>query len=352
MPTEDVTLDEPTFAGLIADLDRLYELRERLSARQRKKLDERLAVQRVYALRAHIDVIWHERPDFLLRTHRGSKPFGVEVRRLFDSGSSARLEEAVGYSEHLLSGGAVWHKDDVGGLSVAKIRIEDADGRAIAKDEPAIIRSMPTRAKWLASVRDAMLKKESLFPPQCDVSHINLILDERTSSLATVESCDFYPHFFTSELRQTVFHSPFREIFLITRLKSGRVSIPLRMLLTTAQLFFFDAALASIELKLETTAEYMTLFTAYLRSLTSRQIGLRGGDAGTEVLHGDVGLLVSQDGDGLHPAVRMYMDESWPDCYTIDEALPQLPKDLTVALDAVQVKSTFTSGIAFPAWGT
>ena len=191
-------------------------------------------------------MIWHERPDFLLRPCLGSNQFGVEVRRLFDSGSSARLEEAQGYSEHLLSGGAVWHKEDVSGLSVVKIGIEDAYGNVIASDEPAIMRPMPARAAWLEAVRNAITEKEDVFPPQCDVSHINLILDDRIGALATVESDDFYLHFFTDELRQTVFYSPFREIFLITRLKSGRVFVPLRMMLTTAQLFFFDAALASM----------------------------------------------------------------------------------------------------------
>lgn len=352
MLPENMVIDEPLFLELIADLNRFYELRNRLSTRQRKKLDERLALHRVYALRSHLDVIWHERPDFLLRPHLGSKQFGVEVQRLFDSGSSARLDEALGYSEHLLSGGAVWHKDDISGLTVAKIQIEDVDGKVIANDEPAIYRSMPTRREWLAGVRDAMVQKESLFPPRCDVSHINLILDERTCPLATVESQDFYQHFFTDELRETVFHSPFREIFLLTRLKSGRVFVPLRMLLTIAQLFFFDAALASIELNPDMPAGYMALFAAYLRSLTSVQVGVRREDAGTEVLHGDVGLLVSQDAEGLHSTVRMYMDAKWPDCDTTGEALPQLPKELTIAVDAVQAKSTFTSNVAVRTWGT
>src|SRR5688572_22522274 len=126
------------FLSLISNFDRYYDLSRELSARHRKKLDERLALHRVYAARSHADVVWHERPDFLLRARSGSKQFGVEVRRLFDSGSSARLDEASGYTEHLLSGGAVWHKDDVSGLSVVKIRIEDAEGNAVAVNEPAI----------------------------------------------------------------------------------------------------------------------------------------------------------------------------------------------------------------------
>jgi hypothetical protein len=269
-------IDEETFKKLIVDRERFYAVREALTVHERKKLDERVVLEKIYRDQNLAEVTWRETPDFSVRLRQRSREFGVEICRYYDSGSEARLRETPGYSQRLLAGGSVRHKDDLTGLSVTTVSIQDADGKTIAADEPAIMRQMPAIGAVAEGVRTAIINKKSLFPLQDDLRHVNLVVEERTGILATSEVSAFYRLFGTPHLNEAVFASQFREIFVISRFKSGPAYIPLKMLLALGRLYFFHAALAmtqpdqTIEMR-----DYMALFAGYLQTLTPERVGIR-----------------------------------------------------------------------------
>ena len=339
-------LDEALFRTLHGDAVRREEFERQSGVRHRKKFDERLVLEKIYRSRRVSEVVWGERPDFRLRSRPGDPTFGVEVVRFFDSPSSARLRELPGYSEHLLSGGSVRHKQDLTGFTVTKVQIIDQDGAPIVSDYPAIMRKQPSVAECVSGVCSVIQDKEGLCSVAHDLSHMNLIVDDRTGVLTTTASADFYRVFCTQELQRVVFQSRFREIFFLSRFKSGPAYVPLKMLLTLGRLFFFqEAVLKSGRADSMEIADYMAMAAAYLRSLVREPVGIRPEGATAEVLYGDSGFILS---DELHTTVRTYMDTPWPTADISGATLPAWPNDLLPVLENVEADSTFTSEIAFP----
>ena len=343
-----MTINEETFKKLIADRERFYAVRDALTVHERKKLDERLVLEKIYSGLNLAEVNWREKPDFSVRLRERSREFGVEVCRYYDSEAEARLREAPGYTEHLLSGGDVRHKDDVTGFSVTTVAIQDAAGRIVAADEPAIMRQMPTCPAVAEGIRTTILEKEKLVSVASGLAHVNLVVEERTGILATSDTSEFYRLFGTS-LSESVFTSRFREIFVISGFKSGPAYVPLKMLFTLARLYFFHDALvqtqsdAPIEMR-----EYMALFAEHLRSLTPERVGIRAEGETTEVLFGDTGFIVAEDSEGLHTTLRMYRDTEWPSCNVPSHGSSSLAKQIEGILQELMARNTFVSPIAFP----
>jgi hypothetical protein len=150
--TGAVELDQALFRILLGDAVHRDEFERQSGVRHRKKFDERLVLEKIYRSRRVSEVVWGERPDFRLRSRPGDPTFGVEVVRSFDSPSSASLRELPGYSEHLLSGGSVRHKQDLTGFTVTKVQIIDQDGAPIVSDYPAIMREQPPVAECVSGV--------------------------------------------------------------------------------------------------------------------------------------------------------------------------------------------------------
>ncbi len=322
------------------------EFEHKSGVRHRKKFDERLVLEKIYQSRRVSEVVWDERPDFRIRSLPGDPMFGVEVVRFFDTQSSARLRELPGYSQDLLAGGHVRHKEDLTGFSVTTLKIIDKNGATIVSDYPAIMQQHPSLATCVTGVCRVIEDKDRLFSVACDVSHMNLIVDDRTYVLAAVATSDFYRVFCTKELQRVVFESRFREIFFVTRFNSGAAYVRLKMLLTLSRLFFFqEAILKSGRTEAMEAADYMALLAAYLRSFVQQPVGIRPEGPTAEVLYGDNGFIVS---DELDTTVRIYRDSRWPTADVSGAKLPALPNDLLQVLEKLEVESTFKSEIAFP----
>jgi len=348
-PHKVITINEATFKQLVGNRELFYNARDGLTVRGRKKLDERVLLERIYRDREVVDVAWRERPDFAVRCRHGGRPFGVEVCRYYDSQSEARLRETPGYTGHLLAGGAVWHKDDITGLSVTTISIQDANGRTIATDEPAIFRQKSPIAAVVDGVRSAILDKERVFPVEDNLSHVNLIVEERTGSLGTITSSDFYLYFGRPSNADAVFRSQFREIFLVTRFTTGPMYVPLKLLFTLARLHFFHNALAeSLGDEHVEMYDYMALFAGHLRTITVGPVGIREEANTGEVLYGDTGFIVAQDAEGLQTTIRMYRDAAWPPCLHATAASSPLALRIHARALEVAAQNTFASPIAFP----
>ena len=82
-----MTINEDTFKDLIADRERFYAVRDALTVHERKKLDERVVLEKIYAGQNLAAVSWRETPDFSVRLRQRSREFGVEIYRYYDSGS-------------------------------------------------------------------------------------------------------------------------------------------------------------------------------------------------------------------------------------------------------------------------
>lgn len=219
--------------------------------------------------------------------------------------------------------------------------------RTIASHIPAIISEVPSLAHCAGAVAQLVREKGGLFPLIAGVSHVNLIVADQTLLLSPLERSAFYRVFCTPELQDSVFGSQFREVFFLTRFKSGRAYVPLKLLLTLGRLFFFREATINIGLTGLTIQDYMATFASYLRSITQAPIGIRVEASGAaELLCGDTGIHVSEGAEYLDTAVRMYHDSPWP-ADTSDPNPVSLPTELLLTMEQLQTENTFTSEIAF-----
>ena len=342
-------MDESTFRAVATSREEFFSARDRLATRERKKLDERLTLEKVYWDQRFFCVDWRERPDFALRQHPSHHSFGVEVCRFFDSEAAARLSEFDGYSQALLSGGPKRHKDDVKGFNVAPVGIIDDQGRTIDTDIPAIVRQLPTMASVVDSLRLQVEAKERSFPLDDVLRHVNLIVDDRSGAFAATESKELY-RYIAPGMSSTILQSRFREIYFITRLKSGPSYVPLKMLMTLARLHFaFDALAAMVNDGHGTQENHMTVFAEHIAGLTDQRVGIRRDKHTVEVLFGDTGFIAQEEGDGaMHTTVRMYRDAEWPSCETVSRASSLFASELCLETSRLMSTSTFVSEIAFP----
>ena len=76
-----LTINEEIFKQLIADRERFYAVRDALTVHERKKLDERVVLEKIYAGQNLVAVSWRETPDFSVRL-RESREFGVEISQV------------------------------------------------------------------------------------------------------------------------------------------------------------------------------------------------------------------------------------------------------------------------------
>jgi hypothetical protein len=213
-----------------------------------KKTDERRIFDLVYAERSPNEVAPHENPDFLVRLAPALPYFGVEVTSYYVSESSARLDRIEGYTSELLDGGRFRHKNDIEQLDVTQADIIKADGSIHAKDVRMVMQELPPLGTCAREIAERIVAKgKRIVATRAEMSHANLIIEDRSSVLRTMKNEDFYKNYFVSELIAAIRRSPFREIYLVTALGGGGVYVPLKMLHLLAEAYMFDGALAKYE---------------------------------------------------------------------------------------------------------
>ena len=301
----------------------------------------------VYRSRMPARVFPNERPDFLVRLAAESAEFGVEVTEFFDSEVEARLQRLPGYVGELLDGGDIRHKEDRRHLTVDKVSLRDADGTVRHSDVPAVIRQVPNLETCSRKVADLIRAKNTrLGDVPCSLSHVNLIVADRTGLLTHLEPASFYQLYSGPELRQAVRCCKFREVYFVTSFKTGEAYVPLKLLVTLASLFFFHPVVTQRYLDdAGTAARMMRLFASYLHVTTAGPVGVRSEGNLIEVLYGDSGFIVDNQ---LAPTVRIYNDQLWPGDAS-KEAVKgeELPVGLVEAVNAFQIENTFLMELAF-----
>jgi len=264
-----------------------------------KKKAERRIFDYVYSDRALYEVVAHENPDFLARHSPASRYFGIEVTEYFVDESSARLERISEYSTQLLAGARFKHKKDAKHLNVTEVDILRADGSTHAKNIPAIIHQMPPLAECSRQVADRIVAKaKRLDASVANVSHVNLIVEDRTGLLRTVAKKDFYRVYFAKELIDAITSSNFREVFVVTMLQDELVCARLKMLHLLAEVFLFNGALESSGLssRIPNDVDELELFASYFNSLMQVPVLFhRDSSNVADVIFGDSGIVINDD---------------------------------------------------------
>jgi hypothetical protein len=313
-----------------------------------KKTREREVFDSVYASRPPFEVLPSERPDFLARLREPLPMFGVEIAEFYDSEVEARIRQIPGYVGALLEGRPFRHKRDRQDLTVDEVSITGPNGEVKASAIPAIIRQVPSLDACATMVSEIIRTKDAkLEAAFATCSHVNLIIADQTHLLGHLEPSAFYRLYCTPALRRAVFASGFREICFVTSFKARRAFVPLKLLLTLAQLYFFHAAVRrSGRIRaIERVADFMRLFADYLIGIARGPVGLRSDPLGLEVMYGDTGFLVSEK---LAVTMRTYNDWPWPEGEVIERSLvAPLEPALADAVLEFEENHTFTTDIAF-----
>lgn len=293
-----------------------------------------------------------ERPDFILH-HRCGNHFGVEIAELYHSQTTARLERIPDYSVELLSGGRFRHKDDAIQIKVGKVDILTADNEVVYRQVEAIIHDAPPLAACAQSLA-AMIraKSEKLASPPAILSHINLIVHDRTNVLSSILPEQFYRLYFQPELRASLAAATFREVLFLTKMKDGMGFIPLKTLLLMAEVYFFNAIYTATEghrLFVPPRAE-LEVFGSYLAGQVKGAVLFREASDGTEVIYGDSGFFVAGD---KSICVRTYQDCTVPgDARPPDSDLAsRLGPEFMDRLAEHRASHTFVTPLLFPTKG-
>jgi hypothetical protein len=314
--------------------------------KQSKKEREREIVDLVYAFRQPFKIDDGEQPDFIARLAPMDKPFGIEVTEFFHSESEARLDRVPGYVGDLLKGGVFRHKTDRQELIVDKIKIMSG-GAVKFSGVPAIVQEAPPIAECAAMVAKIIRNKsEKLNGASRKLRHINLIIRDCTGLLGHRKPSDFYSLYCTDALTTAVFGSPFREVYFVTRLSVGDSFIPLKMVVTLAQLYFFRAALRDPALDaLTPDCDFIEYFGSYLDSIAGGGVLVRGDAPECEAIYGDTGFLLDPR---LKLQLRMYSDVPVEQYGPVNPSVGfTLHPTISQQVRAFQREHTFSSGIAF-----
>jgi len=282
-----------------------------------KKKRERRILDCVYARLSPVEVIPSERPDFLVRLRDGLPLFGVEVTEFYDKAARARLQRSPGYVGELLSHHRYRHKEDKAELALATANIRTPSGGLKAAGVQCVLTENPSLDSCAQKAARAIRSKDAKLDSTLGgVTHVNLVICDRTGLLGLVDSSMFYARFCTTELKEAIFGSMYREIYFVTRLSGKHSYVPLKLLTTAAELRVFIEVL----LRQQTGAppvvpvDLTRQFAAYLNTRVAGLVRLRTHDGGSEVLYGD-GAFAVNDAYGID--VRMYEDDALPRGETI-----------------------------------
>jgi hypothetical protein len=267
-----------------------------------KKHRERVVVEFIYDANQFWRLEESERPDFVVQHSASSQPFGVEVTEYYMSEPHARLKNVPQYFSNLLDGGRPIHRDDINALRPEDIEILASAGSS-AGTVKGIITPLPSLADHVAAICERILEKGAKWRGyQCDLSHINLILYDRSSRLALSNPEECHSVLFTTDAKATLAATPFREVFYVTSMgrdESRPVIIPLRQVLLVSELFFFNGAYrecADVERSV-TPAGQLSLFAAFMQSRGVPVDAIVDERFGIEIRLGNTGVVVSDTWD-------------------------------------------------------
>ncbi|WP_028972874.1 hypothetical protein [Spirochaeta cellobiosiphila] len=164
-----------------------------------------------------------ECPDFILKLKPDcSKKIGIEITRLFTHEGYARIEKIPNYIEDVISGKNI-DKRDKGRFNIREIELispqrDKQKVNAIIDSNKPIV-NIEVLENCIEDKNKKMLKYDS------NCISFNLIIDDHTDYFSRTNSSVYL----TQNFIKTVIGSGFNEIFLLTKLKSNFIYVPLKL---------------------------------------------------------------------------------------------------------------------------
>lgn len=276
-----------------------------------KKETERTILRMIYRERQFKTILDSESPDFTLQYPNEKTCFGVEVTKLYYSGSNARIRNIPGYMTELFAGGKHLHKDDVDTLKVQQVELTKADG-SFKGPISAIRQDLPPVPTYVRMVTDIIERKDKkLEGYKASLSHVNLVIFDNEKRLLTLPPDYFFEHFFTPDLCRVLLKTRFREVFFITKLRDkGEIYVPLKLLLLYSTFYLFYSALEEYESDKEYYSVWATLepFILYMQRQDVELRSIQSCDSEVELVWGSYGLFFTETG----VSIRDYADYATP----------------------------------------
>lgn len=198
----------------------------------------------VYDRSGFEETLCSEKPD--IRAHRVGEPwFGVEITELFPSETDARTHSDPGYIGQILAGQPVKHRDDAGVLTLSAVTITNEDGSGSSATVQGIFRQHPSKPQhYDALVQRILTKAQKANDYDATLTHTNLIVMDHFEPESGPEKRWAVSDVLAPEARTALAESPFREIFWVTKARSGRrVYRPLQAVLLLERFWGFLSAL-------------------------------------------------------------------------------------------------------------
>lgn len=239
-----------------------------------KKRIERSILALVYEESEYVDILASEEPDFRITRHHRGDCFGVEVTTFHYSESYARLRNIPDYFDEIVGEARYRHRNDKQELEVHEVVIQDAEGNEKSKTK-CLIPPRPKIQDHVAMINQVLHKKDNKLPQyQNDLAHINLIVFDAEAGFLMSEEDEYYQNLIAQDLREQLYRSGFREIFLVTMLADRWVYIPLKMNLLIGDWYMFHSLIHTYfpeqlrEHKYED--EFQIFFAQYLQHKTGK----------------------------------------------------------------------------------
>lgn len=316
-----------------------------------KKLNKReiemQILKSVYKMDNFKEVIQVEEPDFILKTHSHLK-FGVEITEYYYSESNARLRKIPNYFNDLLYHQKYRHKYDKKQLIVDDVSIytKKGDFKTISK---AIVQHLPTRNEYLESLSEAIKTKNKKFEHyNQELNHINLIVAERSTIFVKLEKDNIYQHYFNSEFKNTIIKSPFREIYLLTRLKNeSRVYIPLKLILFLSEVYLFGKIMELYSPNYDKPEEvFMRELAEYLLKQGFNDIYLRRVQEKIEIVYAAYGIVFAEESTQIYDYNNFHLPNHMENICEIKSSIFQ-EEAFVQAETEICTTYTFTTEIAY-----
>jgi len=183
-----------------------------------KKEKEYSILKAVYDVSCYDDVIASEEPDFIIK--KSEKTVGVEVTELYANSSNARLRNITNYVDELLDSKKYRHKEDVLELKVDNIQIFDKNNEFVAESN-AIFRGYPKVEEFIKVFLNIIQTKENKYDRYIsNVQYVDLIINDTERYFVLYNEKEVNEILLSVDIRDILIKTRFREIYLITKLKT------------------------------------------------------------------------------------------------------------------------------------
>ena len=316
-----------------------------------KKQIERKILALVYDESKYLDILASEEPDFKIKLYDDSDYFGVEITTFHYSESYARLRNIPDYFDEVVGNGKYRHKHDKKELEVHDVVIQDAEGNEKSRTK-CLIRPRPTIGDHVAMISEVIRDKEDKLPKyQKNLTHINLIIFDAEAGFCMFEKDEYYNRLFVEDLRQRLYRTGFREIFLVTLLHDRWVYVPLKMNLLVGEWYLFHTLIKVYfpERVKKYKDEFQMFFAQYMQYKTGKAFYRRHQRYMVEVIWANAGVMLNEPSNSIldHADFQLPSDVISPNLKGVTRFFNS--KAFQAALVELFRKHTFSTEMAFDA---